>query len=353
MFTYFKEQKVKISKALASYIEEQKRILTVNQKWSFDTYEKILTLASQGKMIRGGLVVLAYSLFKDNPPQAAFEVGAVMELFQTCFLIQDDIMDNDLFRRGLPTLHSQYQKKAEQDNMQDPPHIGRSLGMCASDIALFKAFGILARIKTECRVHRKLSALFVQEFTHVGIAQMMDVFYAYSKNTISEDEVLHIYLYKTGRYTFSLPLMAGAILAHQPDSTVDALSELGEHIGIIFQIKDDELGLFGDQEQTGKPVGSDIREGKKTIFYINLLKKADEKVKERLYSLFGNNTITKSEIGEVRNYIIDLGVKDEIDKKLKGYVEKATHIIDSLSGDNSDKWDYIRQLIRYNLTRVK
>ena len=70
--------------------------------------------------------------------------------------------------------------------------------------------------------------------------------------------------YKTGRYSFSLPLLAGAMLADAPAELRGKLETFGESIGLLFQIRDDELGLFGDERELGKPVGSDVREGKKT-----------------------------------------------------------------------------------------
>ena len=119
MFVYFKEQKDKITGVISDYIQKQKNSILIDKEWSHDTFNRIQTFSSQGKMLRGGLVALSYSLFNDIVPQAAYELGAVMELFQTCFLIQDDIMDNDLLRRGLPTIHSQYKKLAAEKALDD------------------------------------------------------------------------------------------------------------------------------------------------------------------------------------------------------------------------------------------
>ena len=70
---------------------------------------------------------------------------------------------------------------------------------------------------------------------------------------------------------------AGAVLTKQPKGTLATLQEIGEHLGIVFQIKDDELSLYGDEAETGKPVGSDVKEGKTTLFKHALYRRATEK----------------------------------------------------------------------------
>ena len=101
---------------------------------------------------------------------------------------------------------------------------------------------------------------------------MQDVAASQTVKRLSEDDILSVYRYKTARYTFSLPLVAGAKLARASDTDLAVLDSLGEDIGIMFQIRDDELNLLGDPQITGKSKGSDVREHKQTLLSLYLAK---------------------------------------------------------------------------------
>jgi len=178
----------------------------------------------------------------------------------------------------------------------------------------------------------------------VGTAQMDDVAWGSSINLPEKKQILELYKHKTGRYTFSLPLAAGAILAGQENNTIQELMELGENLGILFQIRDDELGLVGDEKKLGKPVGSDIKEGKKTLHYLQLMSCASDEEKKVLKTIFGNLNASAEDIGFVLNiiekYNIPLAIKnefEEIAKKtedkiqtLKIYSESYRKLLDQL-----------------------
>ena len=107
---------------------------------------------------------------------------------------------------------------------------------------------------------------------------------------------------------------AGAILAKQSEQVIVQLNELGKTLGLIFQIKDNELGLFGDTKKIGKPVGSDIREGKKTLYYYYLLQKIDRK--EKVLNAFGNQDLDENGVKEVLALIEEQGIKKMVNKDL-------------------------------------
>ena len=101
-------------------------------------------------------------------------------------------------------------------------------------------------------------------------------------DSVSMDDVINTYRHKTGRYTFSLPISLGALLRGSNIDTRHKLERMGEYLGVIFQIKDDEIGLFGDPDLTGKPNSSDLAEGKKTVFTQGLWKTMEESQKTEL-----------------------------------------------------------------------
>jgi geranylgeranyl diphosphate synthase, type I len=276
-----------------------------------DACARLAEFATGGKMIRGGLVCYASS-FRSCDARASVTVAAAMELFQSALLIHDDIMDRDTHRRGRPSVYHQYEERARADGRREPAHLGTSLGICAGDIAFFIAFEILAEADVSAEVRARLVSLFARELSLVGVAQMVDMDAAATERAQTTEEILRLYLYKTGRYTFSLPLLAGACLCGLDTERSGELERTGEDLGMLFQIKDDELGLFGDAADTGKPVGSDIREGKKTIFHAALLRRAPSELGERVRMLWGSPDITEPEVRLILDALEGSGARSEV-----------------------------------------
>lgn len=338
------------------YLQNQSKLPAPDLNWQTELYRRLYTFTSQGKMIRGGLVGLTYLLHCDAGAEelaSVVRLAAVLELVQTTFLVQDDIMDNDQRRRGAPTIYHQYELWAAETGLADPLHFGQAMGICFSDVALFAAYDILTQLEIPLALSRQLAALLNREFTQVALAQMQDMYYAYTRGEVTEENVYQLYLYKTARYTFSVPLMSGALLAGQPADVVRLYSELGEKLGLIFQIKDDELGLFGTEAETGKPVGSDIIEGKKTLYFLALYARATAGEKERLMALWGSAKLTMSDLEYVRALIEGHGVKRLIADRLDTLTKQAEQIIAGLKGLNPAYQPYLHELLEYNLTRKK
>jgi geranylgeranyl diphosphate synthase type I len=147
--------------------------------------------------------------------------------------------------------------------------------------------------------------------------------------------------------------MIGAILARAPEGTVETLEGLGEEIGVLFQIKDDEIGLYGDQSTTGKPVGSDVREGKKTIYYTELVRRVDENDRRKLGSVFGNADASDVEIGWVKSLIESSGAKHRVDEIVDEYAKLASETIVSLEAINEHGRSMLKALLDYNMSRVR
>ncbi len=262
MHKQFLVYKKEITDVLYEFFKnKQKELVNVNA-WGSDVCNRYLSFATQGKMIRGCLTILGYEMFTNQSSDEVIKLAAAMEIFQSAILIHDDIMDRDTMRRGAKTMFAQYQDIGEKKKVNDALHFGESMGICVGDLGFFFAFELLANIP-------KIQSIVARELTNVGIAQMQDVDFGYSKTMPNEQAILNLYRYKTARYTFSLPLMVGSIVAGQSDKTVKTLEKLGENLGIIFQLKDDQL----DAE-------SDLREGKKTFVGLYGEKRTQKKISD-------------------------------------------------------------------------
>ena len=226
-------------------------------------------------MIRGALVFLGNELSDKEPSNDVLLTAQAAELFQAGLLIHDDIMDNDETRRGKPSMHTQYTELMIQENAGYPKNTGKSMAICVGDTAFFLGYQCLSHIVNK---HRKaiMMSLFSKELRNVCFAQMQDVYNGSSQRHAALSDILHLYQHKTGTYTITLPLTAGALLGNASIQTIRHIEQLGNNLGIAFQLTDDMLNLFGDPDITGKPTGSDIREGKQTPYIIYFRKEGIE-----------------------------------------------------------------------------
>jgi geranylgeranyl diphosphate synthase type I len=359
MKEFFDGQKRAITNFLTQLLMKKNEDLQRVHSMGADSVNRILDFTSRGKMLRGGLVSLAYLLTRGEErnramflPEKVTAAGAAMELFQSGFLIHDDIMDRDEMRRGGASVFSQYGKIAAERNFPDSYHTGESIGICVGDIAFFIAFEVLGGI-SRTGEGDSLIELSARELSYVGVAQMLDVYWGQEKGNIKEEEVFGLYRYKTGRYTFSLPLVSGAVLAGAKEDQIELLDRIGELLGVVFQLKDDELGLFGDEKQLGKPIGSDLREGKKTPFFLRLISRADSGERDRLTALLGSERVSAVDVEYVRDLMRGYGIRDEILGICRDYAERARSLINDLKDVDPEYRRILTELLEYSLNRER
>lgn len=355
MLEFFRDQKIPVDKNLKRRLGKISSDMTHVNRWGKDVCKRLENFTLSGKTIRGGLVVLAYNLYggKKESLDDAFDVATAIELAQSSFLIHDDIMDRDVKRRGKSSFFYQYKALGDRNKFADSYHFGESLGICAGDIGFFLGFGLLAELKADASVVRDMSRVFSRELNYVAVAQMQDVFAGYVKGVLDEETILKVYLYKTGRYTFSLPLILGAMLAGQKESETLTLSKIGEKLGIIFQIKDDQLGLFGSEKEIGKPVGSDIRENKKNLYHYYLYKKVGKSRRKELDRIFGNKDLKPEDIEKVRSLVAEYGISKILDDMVAKLAREAEKLIRSLKGVNRQFLPVLGELLVYSGKRSK
>lgn len=328
--TYFRGARRRLLADLQAFLSRKRDELAFLRPWGSDVLRRLSEFSRKGKLIRGGLVCLGYEMTGRRLSGTAVRAGTALELMQSGLLIHDDIMDLDAFRRGAPALHRQYASLAAKDDIADPDHFGISMGICAGEIAIFLAFEALAGLPGPGRRTAEAQKLFAAEFGLVGLGQMRDIQTGSSPRLIKARQALDLYRYKTARYSFALPLSMGWILGGGARTVRPKLERLGETLGLIFQIKDDELGLFGDEAVLGKPVGSDIRQGKKTLLYLRLVEKADPAERRILAGLFGRADLTARDVEVVRGLARRHAVVDDIRATMGRYGRLASASIRAL-----------------------
>lgn len=348
---YLAETKGNISRFLDSYISETAKDPILLKKDHSGVLSRLCDFSKRGKMIRGGLVCLGYQLFEEDRPEDLIRLGAAMELLQSALLVHDDIMDLDEKRRGETTVYKRYVDESRLADRRDPDHIGQALGICAGDLAFFLGFDLLNRLDCGPEQTRDLSRLFSREMLIVGMAQMDDVAWGAGKEEISPEKVIDLYRHKTGRYTFSLPLAAGALRAGVSKEVQEQLMRLGENLGILFQIRDDELGLLGQEEHLGKPVGSDILEGKKTLHYRKLREVCAPDELKYLKKIYGSSEASLEEIRWVQNRVLQYQIPERLEEEFQPVYRETNEQILSLPCRSEKQRTLLQELYLYNSKR--
>jgi geranylgeranyl diphosphate synthase type I len=181
---------------------------------------------------------------------------------------------------------------------------------------------------------------------------MQDVYFGSLGESPGEDAILSLYRNKTGRYTFSLPLVTGAILAGAGLEDRERLGELGEDMGLIFQIKDDEIGLFGEPGRTGKPSGSDLKENKKTLYHYYLLKNSAGSDRERLIKIMGSPSVSGDDIEFTRRLVSKLGIDEIISGRTVRLRDHAAGLIGGIENADPAGISVLYELLDYSTGRT-
>lgn len=258
----------------------------------------------------------------NSAPQALLSAVSAMELIQACALIHDDIIDRSDTRRGNPTTHRRFETQHRAEAWAGTSeHYGTSQAILTGDLALawaddmFQYSGVSAQALLNARGPWRAMR------TEVIGGQILDV-NVESTGSESVEDSLTVIKYKTASYTVARPLHIGAALVGASDTTVDTLRSIGQDIGEAFQLRDDQLGVFGDPEVTGKPSGDDLRTGKRTALINLALRDGNRVGVEKLREGLGTAS-EEAEVDELRDIIIQTGAAATIEEWIAERSERA------------------------------
>lgn len=249
----------------------------------------------------------------------ATPAAAAVELFHTWTLVHDDIMDRDPLRRGRPTVHEEFRRRALDRpgyTESEAGHYGMSIGLMAGEVQHGWSIALLAEMYNQSREHADVVMWLIQYLeTEILIAlvggQTLDIQYTRASiESLNEDVVLDMLWRKTGAlYQFSG--MAGAMIGlnvADPDHPlVKAIADFTSGCGTAFQLQDDILGLVGDEATLGKPIGSDIREGKRTVILCHAFQQATSDEKKLMMEVVGNAAAPDDKVARVKDLMLSLG----------------------------------------------
>lgn len=351
--SYLSTEKKEINQRIVFHIKgmkkQYKQVSTINN----DTFDKLASFAIGGKGVRGGLFIITAELLGFTNKKLLVDIAATLEILHASLLIHDDIMDNDLLRRGNTSIYAQYIPVGREIGTDSPVDFGKSMGICIGDIGFFIALDILRKTLQQSELQKKdeLYGIIFQELVTVGIGQMDDITFSHSKKIPKIENIISMYTFKTAHYTFSLPFVLAAILTNQSKQVMETLEKIGIDIGILFQIKDDEIGLFSVENKIGKPIGSDIRENKKTILRAFLENKMTRNEKKAIQTLTKKSELSPQDIQMVLALLKKYDVKKYTEKIIKNYYLSISKSIQTLSISETYK-KLLRDLTDYVVERT-
>lgn len=285
-------------------------------------------ILSGGKRIRPILVLSVVDLLGGEADHG-LSVATAIEFLHNFTLIHDDIMDQDMYRRGVKTTHILY---------------GVSTAILAGDYLYSLVFSLVSNYYKGDEA-RMLTQLLAHASENICIGQAMDI--EPEKYIANVDDYIKMVYLKTASL-IEASTASGSVVAGYPD-LLDRFRELGRSIGIAFQVADDILGLVGDPSKTGKPVGNDIRNGKRTLPTLYILDKLDKDEYKFFMSVFGSGDADDASVREAIKIIERYGGIEYARKFMKRYSDMALNTIDLFEG--SDAKDFLIYLIKYIVSR--
>lgn len=280
------------------------------------------TVKAGGKRIRPCLMLLACEAVGGDPNKI-LPAASSIELLHTFTLVHDDIIDNDLERRGRPTVHAKW---------------GQDMGIIIGDTLYAKAFKALVDVrKNGISAEQVLDSLEVLNWANGEIheGQILDMLFE-ERNDITIEDYMQMIRKKTA-VLLSASLKIGAILADAGEAEINALSEFGDSIGLAFQIQDDLLDVIADEKELGKPVGSDIRKKKKSIIMVYALNNLKGDARKNLLGLLDAGAKDDTAVADAIKVLNESGSIDYAKNLVKDMADEGKKKLDMISESESKK----------------
>lgn len=316
-------------------------------------------LRRRGKALRP-LVLLLSCAAVGGAEEQAIPAAAAVEVFHTWTLVHDDIIDRDDTRRGYPTVHALYRAHAINEHghsEQEASHYGTTVAILAGDLQQAWTYALLGDL-VQRGVEPSLVIELVQRMAtdltpRLLEGEMLDVQYSLMPaEALDEERILHMLTEKTGAL-LEYAAWCGARIGYGPGPDAERLAQsLGRFAalcGTAFQLRDDLLGLTANESQLGKPVGSDIREGKRTLIVYKALQHASVPDRQLLLRVLGKVDASQEDINRVLQVLDRSGACEEVAALAESYVQQALAELEAIPP--GEYRDLLRSWALFLLTR--
>ncbi|WP_349828420.1 polyprenyl synthetase family protein [Brevibacterium litoralis] len=347
-----------VDQALEAELDRAAELLAGISPVAGELLDPVRSFAAKGKRIRAMATWWGYELGRGvrvaehaHLPGIA-RVAASVELFHAAALVHDDIIDDSDTRRGAPAVHAHFRAAhAAADWSGSAALHGTGAGIIAGDLCLSLSEEVYTRSGLPGLADPRVLAAHDDFRRDVMVGQYLDVRLeavpADGDPGTGEDIAARAYevlTYKSAKYSVEQPFLLGAALglaeaegaSAAGDALLRALSAFGLPLGRAFQLRDDELGVYGDPARTGKPAGDDLRQGKKTVlvgYALSALHAAgDPAAAAHFAARLGAPDLTDAEVSALADIVRDSGALARFEEEIRVETERARTGLSDLSG---------------------
>ena len=301
-------------------------------------------VSSGGKRLRSAFVYWAWLGACEDTEEitanhaAAIDAGAAFEFLQTFALIHDDIMDDSAYRRGAVTVHTANAQRLTQSGWTgEPRRYGEGVAILVGDLGHVLADGLMSGRGP------RVAKLWDELRIELNLGQYLDLRSA-AAGQFDQETARQVATFKTALYTIVRPLQLGVSLTtaagvggapmrwpeNKYQDTMDRLDRFGRPLGRAFQLRDDVLGLVGDNTAMGKPVGDDLREGKPTELIAHAVARADAAQRVVLEQI-GNRDLSPSDAQRIVDVVTETGALEANESEIQRLLDEAKTALESVT----------------------
>lgn len=281
---------------------------------------------------------------------ALLDAACALELFHAAALIHDDVIDRSETRRGRPAAHRVFaQLHTEHGYRNTPEHFGISSAILLGDLLQSWADELMneaCQATSDTAAANATRAHFNRMRSEVALGQYLDVLEeqrgGFAEHAEQLDRSTRVLVYKSAKYSVEAPLLIGAALAGATDEQERALQGFGLPVGVAFQLRDDQLGVFGNEEVTGKPSGDDLIEGKRTVL-VTLAREALPPSQRRIFDDVLGTPLDPEQVGMLQRTIRESGAEQQVEEMISRNIERAHRALDGAELER-DAIDRLRTL---------
>ncbi len=316
--------RVRTLKVIEQHLDRQGPILAELGPDVLPIIHHVATLLRGGKRLRSAFCYWGWRASGGADTPEIFEVAAAFEFFQAAALIHDDLMDDSDTRRGEPALHRRFAAMHQESRWSgDAERFGAAAAILAGDLCLSWSDELFMHSGLDSTAIARARPMFNVMRTQLMAGQYLDVL----EQVLPADQgggtverAQRVITFKSAKYSVEHPLLIGGLLAGASAEQLASYSAYALPLGSAFQLRDDVLGVFGDPEQTGKPAGDDLREGKRTVLLAEAVATATPAQRAALAQGIGNPNLSEPDIAELRGILIATGAAERVENLISQLV---------------------------------
>jgi geranylgeranyl diphosphate synthase type I len=341
----------RVQAELDAELERQAAVLAELGPDVDDLLDAIRHLLRGGKRLRAAFLYWGARGAGLPDSDALVRLASAMELFQAAALLHDDVMDDSDTRRGMPAAHRALATRhSDRGWAGDEGRFGLSGAVLAGNLCLTWTDEVYAGCGLPAAALDRGRAVFDRMRTQLMAGQFLDVVESMRPwEGLADGERVEragrVIRFKSAKYTVEHPLLLGASVGGMAAAGCAALSRYGLDLGRAFQLRDDLLGVFGDPDETGKPAGDDLREGKRTVLLAHALAGSSREERDRVDELLGRPDLGAAEVDELRRVISGSGAVEVLEHEITRLADSAREALAAAPGVAADAREVLDALV--------